>query len=83
MLDLNVVAKTIKEASPYASIGTGGGMTQTPLPALQLIGIVIAGAGVVVAIMRWYEARLARKEEKRANDLKQLKYEDYLKKKGG
>lgn len=81
MLDLNVVAKTIKEASPYASIVTGGGMTQTSLPILQIVGIVIAGAGVVVAIMRWYEARLARKEEKRANDLKQLKYDNYQKRK--
>ena len=57
----------VKDSLPYVALGTGGGMTQTPYPPLQVIGIIVGIIGGFAAIWRCWEA-------KRANDFDIMKW---------
>ena len=65
---VTTVSEVLKDSAPYATMSTGAGMTQIPMPWIQLIGFVIGSGGLIVAALRWREA-------KRANDLNQMKWE--------
>jgi hypothetical protein len=65
---VSAVSEVIKDAAPYATMSTGAGMTQIPMPWIQIIGVAIGSGGLLVALLRWGEA-------KRANDLNQIKWE--------
>jgi biotin synthase-like enzyme len=72
---VTTVSELLKDASPYAAISTGAGMTQVPFPWIQIIGFVIGSGGIFVGVLRWQESRRANDLKQMANDLNQTKWE--------
>ena len=68
MTDVATTVKSIKEASSYIAMSTGAGMTQTSITIIQVIGVIIGAGGLIVATLRWMEA-------KRTNDFNREKWE--------
>lgn len=58
----------IKDGTPYTMIGAGGGLTLTPALLLQVLGVVCTIIGLIMAVLRY-------KEAKRANDIEERKLE--------
>lgn len=65
---VSAVGEVAKDAAPYVTMSTGAGMTQIPISWIQIAGVLIGTGGLLVALLRWREA-------KRANDLNQIKWE--------
>ena len=59
---------SVKEAPSYIAMSTGAGMTQAPISIVQIAGFVIGAGGLIVAVLRWGEAR-------RTNNLAAEKWE--------
>ena len=79
---VTTVVKSVKESSGYVMMSGGGAMTQSSIDMLQLVGFIIGAGGLVVAVLRWMEAKksvaveaAAVTETKRANDLEREKWE--------
>ena len=60
------VAKSAKEASGYVAMSIGAGMTMG-----QLIGYIIGFCGIIIAMLRWYEARRANNIKIKADEFQQ------------
>lgn len=65
----------VKDATPFVAISGGGALTLTPVLFLQIAGVIIGAAGVVLGCMRYRVADKQQAETKRANDLNQEKWE--------
>lgn len=68
----------VKDATPFVAISGGGALTLTPVLLLQIAGVIIGGAGIVLGYFRYQVAQRQELETKRANDLNQEKWEHEL-----
>lgn len=82
MKGLTTVVKSAKEGLGYGMMGSGGAMTQSSVDILQVVGFIIGAGGLIVAVLRWLEAKksvaveaAAVTEIRRANDLEREKWE--------
>ena len=74
MSEIITLVKSAKESAAYVAMSAGAGMTQASFDFVQFIGAIIGAAGIVVAILRWIEARKAVAQTTRANNLKEEKW---------
>lgn len=72
---IKAVGDVVSEPAPYVAMSTGAGMTQVPITWVQIVGMVIGAGGLYVGVLRWRVADRQQKENKRANDLNQEKWE--------
>ena len=47
----------VKDATPYLAMSGGGALTLTPVLILQIAGVIIGGAGIVLGYFRYQVAQ--------------------------
>ena len=58
----------IKDGTPYLVVGTGSGLSLQPEFVLQIAGVIVTFIGIILAYLRWREA-------KRSNDIEERRLE--------